>query len=254
MTSPAIHLVKVPLRADKLAGIAKHRGLRLRDLDEGYLVHCLLAEVWQDSAPSPFVVRGSGRTIDVWGYSSSDASMLIEHARSFGDPELLESMGGGGTIASRPMPVFATGRTVGFLTRVCPVVRLAKSRNGHRAGAELDAFLSACFATDAETSVSREDTYREWFVKRFGDSSAAGATVARVAVAAMMRSRVVRRTQGAERQARVLERPDVRLEGELVIEDGAAFLRLLARGVGRHRAFGFGALMVVAPGTTHEPS
>lgn len=252
MSDVALHLVKVPLRADALAGIAKRRGIKLRDLDDGYLVHCLLAEVWQQNALSPFVVRGNGRTIDVWGYSTSDAATLIEHAQAFADPSILDSLGGGGGISSRPMPLFAPGRTVGFLTRVCPVVRLAKARDGFRAGAEVDVFISKCAAVSPDIVISREETYRDWFVSRFGEASLSGARVARVSVAAIARSRVVRRTQGVERQAHVLERPDVRLDGDLHIEDGASFLKLLARGIGRHRAFGFGALMIVPPGTTHE--
>lgn len=252
MTENALHLVKVPVRADGLPEIAKRRGIRLRDLDDGYLLHCLLTEVWQHTAPSPFVIRGTGRTMDVWGYSRSDAPALIEHARAFADPSTLKALGGGDAIASRPMPVFAAGRTIGFLARVCPVVRLSRETNGYRRGAEIDAFLSKCISAGAEASVSREDVYCEWFIRRFGDAESSGARVTRVRIAALARSRVVRRTQGSDRRARVLERPDVRCEGELTIDDGAAFLRTLARGVGRHRAFGFGALMIVPPGTTHE--
>lgn len=40
------------------------------------------------------------------------------------------------------------------------------------------------------------------------------------------------------------ERPNVVLEGTLRVTDEAAFRALLARGVGRHRAFGFGMLLL----------
>lgn len=252
MPEQPLHLVKVPLRADKIMSIAKRRGIRGRDLDDGYLAHCLLTELWQQSAPAPFVLRGNGRTMDVWGYSPADATTLIGHAKTFGDPAVLDALTRVDDITSKEMPCLPTGRSVGFLVRVCPVVRLAKASNGHRAGAEVDAFLAKCFAAPEGSLVSREDIYRDWFTRRFGDGTTAGATVTRVHVAGMSRTRLVRRTQGSVREARSMERPDVSLEGELTIIDGAAFLRTLARGIGRHRAFGFGALMLVPPGRSHS--
>lgn len=252
MPDETLHLIKVPLRADKLVAIAKRRDIRIRDLDDGYLTHCLLTELWQESAPSPFVVRGSGRTLDVWGYSVRHAAELVDHARAFGDPSTLAAFDELDGISSKPMPRFAKGRRVGFLVRVCPIARLAKATNGWRAGAEVDAFLSRCFAAGPDVVLSREAVYREWFAHRMRDATTTGVGVTRVSVAAISRVRLVRRTQGDTREAKSLERPDVRLEGDLVVEDGDAFMRFLSHGVGRHRAFGFGALIVVPPGTSHS--
>jgi CRISPR system Cascade subunit CasE len=252
MSDHTLHLVKVPLRADKLVAMARRRQINVRNMDDGYFAHCLLTELWQENAPAPFVLRGNGRTLDAWGYSPTNAARLMEHARAFGDPSILEALDGD-AIASRAMPRFDRGRRVGFLTRVCPVTRLIRPTNGHRAGAEIDVFLAKCFSLGSDVAVSREATYREWFANRLADSTVSGAMPARVTVAGIARAHVVRRTQGNERKARTLQRPDVHLEGDLIIEDGDTFLRFLARGVGRHRAFGFGALMVVPPGTSHTP-
>ena len=38
--------------------------------------------------------------------------------------------------------------------------------------------------------------------------------------------------------------PDVVMQGRLRVSDPQAFAQLLARGVGRHRAFGFGMLLL----------
>lgn len=254
MSDKALHLVKVPMRADRIVAIAKRRQISVRQLDEGYLVHCLLSELWQQQAPAPFVVRGNGRVVDVWGYSETGAPELIEHARSFGDPSILDALENVDAISSKTMPRFDADRRVGFLTRVCPVARLAKATNGHRAGAEIDVFLSRCFSAGPDIAVSREASYREWFAQRLSDTATSGARVARVSIAGIARTRIIRRTQGGERSAKMLERPDVRIEGDLVIENGDVFLRFLAHGVGRHRAFGFGALIVVPPGTSHVPA
>jgi CRISPR system Cascade subunit CasE len=136
---------------------------------------------------------------------------------------------------------------VGFHVRVCPVKRLATATNGHRIGAEVDAFLAAVFR-DSSTSISREQVYRDWFAERVGNEAAIGASLVTLRVAGMSRTRVVRRTHAAQRSAQVLERPQVHLEGEFVIHDGLKFLGFLAHGVGRHRGFGFGAVILVPPG------
>ncbi|MGC4121408.1 MAG: type I-E CRISPR-associated protein Cas6/Cse3/CasE [Myxococcales bacterium] len=246
-----LHLIKVPLRADKLAEVARRRQIPLRDLDDGYLAHCILKELWQDKAPGPFVLRGSGRHVDVWGYSHADAAALAAHARSFGDPSLLGVIDDLGAIASKAMPVFESGQRIGFHLRSCPVVRLAKGAGGHRAGAEVDAFLARCFKVGKEVAVSREEVYREWLLARLGGPEESGVQVERVGVAAFARECLTRRTHAEEREAKRLERPDVRFDGDLVVADGARLAKLIERGVGRHRAFGFGALVVVAPGTPY---
>lgn len=249
MGNDPIHLVKIPFRLKHLPAIAKRRGIRGRDLDEGYLTHCLLRELWQDLAPQPFVVRSERDVASVWGYARADGPRLTEHVRAFGDPELVRVLVGIDAISSRPMPVFAKGRRVGFVLRACPVVRLASERGGHRAGAEIDAFLARSLAVGPEVSVDREAVYREWFETRLGPVEESGVRLEGVAVMKHLRERFVRRTHGGEREARRIERPDVELGGDLVVEDGELFLQRVAKGVGRHRAFGFGALLVVPPGS-----
>ena len=243
----SLHLVKIPLRPDRLIAIARSRALPLRNLDDGYLCHCVMREMWQRRAPAPFVLRRNGRTLDVWGYTGSDARALVDHARAFGDPSLLAAIADLDHVASKPMPLFDVGRRLGFLLRACPVVRLARATDGHKVGAEVDAFLARCFTVGREVAVSREQVYREWIIAKVNQPEMTGVAVDGVRVSAMSRERLVRRTQGSERKARHLERPDVRFEGELVVVDGQRFHEWLAHGVGRHRAFGFGALILVPP-------
>ena len=208
----------------------------------------VLRELWQDKAPSPFVIRGSGRTLEVWGYGRSDGAALIAHAAAFGDPSLLVAVGDFHSIASKSMPRFERGRPLGFVLRACPVVRLAGAKNGHRAGAEVDAFLARCFTVGEEAAVSREEVYREWLTRTMSQPAVTGVSVTRVGIAGMSRERLVRRTHEETRRSSRLERPDIRFEGEMVVEDGDRLLTYLGHGVGRHRAFGFGALMLTPPG------
>ena len=246
MASP-LHLVKIPLLLERLVAIARQRGFPVREVDEGYLAHVVLRELWQEGAPVPFVLRGSGRCVDAWGYSRWDAARLVDQAASFGDPSLVAAVAEISAIASRPMPTFEAGRRLGFEVRACPVVRLASGRSGHRRGAEIDAFLARCFAA-GDGSVSREDVYRDWLMRHLAPATKSGMTVARVEVRGVSRVRLVRRTHGESRRSSRIERPDVRFAGEVIVTDGSRLLEYLAHGVGRHRAFGFGALMFVAPG------
>jgi CRISPR system Cascade subunit CasE len=190
--------------------------------------------------------------LDAWGYSPATAAELVEHARAFGDPSLLAAIGDLEAVVSKAMPRIEPGRRIGFLLRASPVVRLATAKNGHSAGAEIDAFLARCFAGSKETVVSREEVYRDWLASRLNDESKTGVSVEHIRVAAFSRERFVRRTQGDERKASRLERPDVRFEGTLVVVDSERLNSWLAHGVGRHRAFGFGAVILVPPGTTHR--
>jgi len=247
MHETPLHLVKVPLRSDRLVAEARKRGIPRRDLDDGYLAHCVLRELWQERAPAPFVLRPRGRWVDAWGYGRADASTLIAEARRFGDPSLLAVINDVEAIDTRVMPKFEVGRRLGFSVRACPVVRLSQAKGNHRAGAEVDAFLARCLAADHETAVSREIVYRDWLTRHLEQTPVTGVKVERVDLTGMSREFLVRRTQGHNRTARRLERPDVRFEGELSVVDGGTLLDYLAHGVGRHRAFGFGALFLAPP-------
>src|SRR5206468_4103770 len=109
-----------------------------------------------------------------------------------------------------------------------------------------------CLAVGKDIPVPREQVYRDWLATKVNKTGVTGAVLERVRIAAISRERLVRRTHGNERKARRLERPDVRFEGDLAIVDGERFHNWLGHGIGRHRAFGFGALILVPPGTAHS--
>lgn len=250
-TAQQLHLVKIPLRLPSVIGLARKRNIPLRDLDEGYLVHCLLTELWQDKAPAPFLLKGAstrgesgGRgVVDAWGYTHSSAEELEGHAREFGDPELLGCLAG--PLHGKEMPLFAAGRRVAFTLRACPIVR-TRSPSDPTRKREVDAYIAARVAV-GDDAPPRAEVYLRWLRDRFAGSSA---TLDQATVLGMKRERVMRRTQGEQRTARSLERPDVTFQGELTVNDPLAFRSALGHGVGRHRAFGFGMLLLSAPGAT----
>lgn len=249
MNAP-LHLVRLAVDASKLYAFARKSRAAARDYDVGYALHAALTALFDHGAPEnarvaprPFhIVNPAAPRLDVLGYSGLDHVALADRARTFGDPFAwgvcdLDGM------ASKPMPsVFEAGKRLGFAVRVCPIRRVKKRGPMQRDQAEVDAFLAKSWAVCQEVKLDRGEVYRAWL-----DEQVAKEDAARVLDASMTRfqlDRFHRRTQGAERKGHRSERPDVAFEGELEVVNPESFARRLARGVGRHRSFGFGMLLL----------
>lgn len=244
-----LHLVKIIVDGRRLYGFASHARLPARDFDEGYAVHALFSALFdhgappeERAAPKPFVVRERGRALEVLGYSTCSGAELSDRRRSFSDPRAHE-VAGEIEVASRPMPTsFAPGTRLGFSARVCPVRRVAKRGNQQRDRAEVDAFLARAWEAGDGVALAREDVYRDWFREELAKDGAAKLVEASMEGFQLTRSH--RRTGGSERVGRRVSHPDVTFEGTIEVENAAAFSSRLARGLGRHRAFGFGMLLL----------
>jgi CRISPR system Cascade subunit CasE len=143
-----------------------------------------------------------------------------------------------------------TGQVLGFTLRVRPI-----EREGQR-GSERDAFLGAARDVPGQP-LSRETVYATWLAAQFaprvlvggserqpwqGGAELIDARLTRFALTPVMRRTQAGAGDAAERRSRSSIGPDATLSGHLRVLDGASFAALLARGVGRHRAFGFGML------------
>jgi CRISPR system Cascade subunit CasE len=148
---------------------------------------------------------------------------------------------------TREMPAFAFGQRLGFRTRVCPIARtrrpgerpLGVDRHGKVKHREIDAFIHATLTAPNNVRVDREDVYTQWLTRELDRDGASTLNVARLAEF----KRELMRRHGSAR----VERPNAVLEGDLTVRDPATFCALLARGIGRHRAFGFGMLLLRPP-------
>jgi CRISPR system Cascade subunit CasE len=100
----------------------------------------------------------------------------------------------------------------------------------------MDAFVHATLGFSQEARLDREAVYSRWLD---GQLRRGGASRLEHAELVEFRREGMRRGGGPR-----LERPNAVLEGVLAIEGPHAFRALLARGVGRHRAFGFGMLLL----------
>ena len=237
---------------------------RLQDPD--HAMHCLLMECFGEQAPKPFrLVATRGASVgSLYGYGTTDAGALRESAAMFGCPQQARVLPAD-RIDDKPMPSeWRVGLRLGFEARVRPVVRythrgecgnadapcrerrLARRDQGAncRASPERDAFLHEALTHDEKgemerTGRTREAVYRDWLASKLAGCGGAILDTEKTRLASFRRTRAVRKLH-----RRYSEGPDALMRGELEVTDSAAFGALLARGIGRHRAYGYGMLLL----------
>ena len=222
--------------------------------DEGRALHHLLDEVFGPGVLRPFrlLVPPLQARGNLYGYSSLDAEALRETALTHALPEHLHVLRPH-RLESKSMPGhWRADQRLGFDVRVRPVRRLAGAlefpsgeRMG-RKGAEVDAFLLEAlrrFPDDTQgmenAKRTREAVYLDWLTERI--AAAATLEIPTCRLVRFHRIRVAREEGGGP------EGPDATIHGTLTVADPAAFAALLARGLGRHRAYGYGMLLLRPP-------
>ena len=215
---------------------------RLQDAD--HAMHCLLTECFGELAPKPFRAifpRGCAKGT-LYGYTTADADALRDAAGAFACP-LQSQIIPAASLDGKTMPVeWAAGQRLGFEVRIRPTRRLKRPSGAEqRRTVERDAFLMQALDDTKETR-SREEVYKEWLRERLRKCGAAGLESA--TLQSFQRIRAYRK-----RNANHIEGPDALMRGELTITDGAAFANLLKMGVGRHRAYGYGMLLLRPAGS-----
>lgn len=236
-----LSLLKLGPDFNRLMRWADERGLlpkRVED-DLGYALHALLAAAFGDLAPKPFaLLRNPSLPASLLAYSTKDPAVLREHASAFAEPDVMQALGVE-EMAAKAMPErFATGRTLGFALRARPTVRTDRDGDRNRVR-EVDAFLAAVTETAPAAGPDRAAVYQEWLR---GHLAASGTGLERVTLDGFRLSDTHRR--GQDRALRLQRGPDASFTGVLRVVDPDRFAELLARGVGRHRAFGYGMLLL----------
>lgn len=242
----SLHLVELPLSLRALHLWAGGRKIDAGS-DEGLALHHLLGEVFGPAALQPFrlMVAPRAQHGTLYAYSTLPAEALRPRATASITPahadvialDRLRSL-------PRPETSWTPGQRLGFDLRIRPVIRLASALEGQdasgatvgfRKGAEIDAFLAAALRGRGGT---RESVYLDWLAERLGPAATLEPATTRLA--RFQRSNI-------RRNGRKLEGPDAVIHGTLVIADPAAFVTLLAAGIGRHRSYGYGMLLLRPP-------
>lgn len=240
-----LHLVRMGFDSRQLYVEARGQHLPVQEIDLGYLIHCRLSDLFGAAAPKPFRIIDRGeRMVEVLGYSRRPAAELATEAK--GDRSRGEVAGfAWPRFASRQVPMrWKVGQRVGFSLRACPVQRMAGNGPTWKKGAEVDVFLAQCWRVGPGEEVDREKVYLAWLERCLVASE--GARLDTGQLSAFQRERLYRRSRGGPGPR--VERPVACFDGILRVTDPGAFCRLLARGVGRHRAFGFGMLLLKPAG------
>ena len=238
--SQSLHMVRADLSVRAFHRWAGSRGLISRSaFDEGFAMHCLLVESFGDLAPKPFrvIIPRDNRHLPgvVYGYCQATADALRQAAAAYADPLQAKVLPASG-IDSKAMPrVWESGRRFGFEVLIRPIVRHA--RGSEMAGRERDAFQVEAERHPKGGRVrSREEVYKDWLHQRLERYRV---RLDAAKLKSFQRVRTVRRLR-----AHATEGPSALMQGTLTITDEAAFAELVARGVGRHRAYGYGMMLL----------
>lgn len=238
-------MIDLPLDAARLMRFAHRQGHgQSAGEDFGYAAHAWLAATLGDQAPKPFRLLENRQGLRMLGYAGQPIEALTEHARIFAEPDAL-SVCAWADAAGKAMPDrWQPGRRLGFELRACPVSRAERER---------DVYLVAVSRADAAGTQppSRPQVYAEWLGRQLTREGAARVAPNGIDLIGFQRVRSQRLDHGSGgSRHRSIERPDALFAGELTIDDPDVFGRLLTRGIGRHRAFGFGMLLLRPPRQT----
>ncbi|WP_353253839.1 type I-E CRISPR-associated protein Cas6/Cse3/CasE [Salinisphaera sp. PC39] len=235
-----MHMIDLQLRPDHLVRHAQVQGHNhAHDEDLGYAIHSWLTDALGEFAPRTFrPMEQRNGSLRLLGYGKADADMLREHVQLFATPQAM-AVCDWDSAASKPIGdiTWRQGQTLGFEVRICPIVR---GKLGER-----DAFLAQLPSSGEPTVHSRTSVYRDWLSSRLnGAASLDDDTFNLKAFRLVSTWRQGRSADTRNRAGRRVVRPDALLSGRLTVRDPDAFRTLLHNGIGRHRAFGFGMLLL----------
>lgn len=222
---------------------AARRGLLNGESDSGYAVHSLLGELFQDLAPKPFFISNwDKRFFTLLFYSDSTREDFMNQARLFSDPSCY-SVVDWDRFDQKPLPEkWNPGLKLGFDVRVCPVKR-KKAVEGFRTqnGAEIDAYLSYLENRDKDQAIqTRFQVYEEWVRKQLEESEV---KCLKIETKSFKLISLQRRNNEREIKS-YITRPEAFVNGVIEIINPESFSQLMKRGIGRHRAFGFGMILL----------
>jgi CRISPR system Cascade subunit CasE len=242
MSFEPLYLLHTQPDSQRLAAWAARHRLLDSQGDLGYALHALLHAAFGERAPQPF--RYLDAEQGLLAYTNMTDAELAQCA-ALADPDVAAALGLGQTLHHsglnvRPFPSqWPAEHVLGFEVRVRPIIREGKT------GRERDAFLAAIEKSDGR-ELNRSDVYVQWLrelLMRQGGAELVDASVTRYQLLGVTR-KAKKSAIADERKSRLVGGPDAVLAGQLRVTDSQAFAQLLARGVGRHRAFGFGLLLL----------
>lgn len=235
-----MHMIDLKLSPDQLVRHAQTQGHNhAHDEDLGYALHSWLTDAFGELAPRTFrLIEQRDGSLRLLGYGKADAEVIREHVQLFASPQAMTVCNWKG-VASKPIGDIAwqRGQTLGFEVRVCPIVR---GKMGER-----DAFLAQLPENGESMTIGRAAVYLDWLASKLCGAATLDTEACNLKAFRLVSTWRQGRSGGERRRlGRRVVRPDALLSGRLTVQDPEAFRHLLHNGIGRHRAFGFGMLLL----------
>ncbi len=235
MTAP-LYLIELRLDSSALIRFAEDQGINRReDEDLGYAAHAWLTAMFGQGAPKPFRLlldRRNLRPPRLLGLTRWSGEALAEYAHTFAPPLAMQVCALEDGVPAKPMPEqWRADRRLGFELLACPISRLVRNED--------DVYRRHLRERDesGQAPESRGEIYRRWLINQLGEVS----SLEDYSLAGFRNVRLLRKAGDNRRDFLA---PQALFAGILRVENSDAFSALLARGIGRHRAFGYGMLLL----------
>lgn len=248
-----LKMVQIGLDQQEMAAWMAHRGVDDQDL----ALHCLLTECLGELRPRVFraTPAASGRQPAVLGYCRSSQEELESSIQALATP-LQRAVIKPGEVRTKEMPRdWVPGGLLGFEIRVRPLVRLERrpghghpgiirrrqSERGLEPGHECDVHRWRRIIDEEEggETPTRDRVYAAWLA---GKAEAQGGCIIDPRQVVMSRFSQTLAVRKLGRSG--IPGPDAVLRGILQVADPDRFEDLLERGLGRHRAYGYGMILL----------
>ena len=248
-----LHMFRAELDIPGLHRWMGRRGLR----DYGQAMHCLITEGMGRLAPRSHRASTHSRQQrrgSIIGYTHADAARLEEELQACADPGQYRIIIPG-SMESKQMPQeWAEGRRLGFEVKLRPIVRLNRNTSqvsqdilpGFLDGrlkprSECDVHTWECVRSDTrgEPPPLREEVYARWLADKFEKQGGCQADPGEMALVDYHQVALAFRGQRG-----LSPGPDVLIRGILQVADPQQFGQLVAQGIGRFRAYGYGMLLL----------
>ena len=251
------HMISLPVDMRTFNRWAAERELvRRGTFDEGFGLHLLLSSTFGKGALQPFRLfwPARRRNASLYAYTDQDEDALREVANDVATPDCLSAIDLRRLRSKAMRTDFPTHHRLGFDIRVRPVRRsrgATADADGPnvKQGAEVDAFVAgltreqpaASLGAKPRSAARRQQVYVSWLSERF--EGAVDLDIERCRLKSFRRTRAVRGDGLGP------EGPDAVIQGELTIRMPERFARRLRSGVGRHKAYGYGMLLLRPAGS-----
>ena len=236
--SDKITFVHLPLDLRALYRLAAKRcwGER-RSFDEGRALHHALTEVFGPKTLQPFrlMVPPGKRNAIIYAYSTLAAPELRQNMEI--SPPDIQAVFNCSAMCDKLLPTrFETGRRLGFDIRLRPICRFRKQKSVKPCEMDIYQRQAELHGSDEgwHRANNRETVYVKWLKERLASAAEVeeGAILSR-----FQRSR-------ASRNCHATEGPDAVIQGTLKVTSEAKFSEFLSKGVGRHKAYGYGMILL----------